>query len=203
MMGGAKNWAPHQMRAAGHIGIQRGNDYLLVNSGQWKGLTGDTGTPSACDLRSWRANTLFLNDGGDYLWTGDAYLGGQGYWGRNDVLAVDGGPAFAYMKSDLTSAYTVGDAKPADTRSLRFFHRSFVSTGNGIVVLFDRMKFLKSTYTSRLYFHVNPKGGIPTVAGNTASTAVGTSVLFIKTLLPADAAMRAAADPVDPNDTRT
>jgi hypothetical protein len=24
----------HDMRAAGHIAIQRGNDYLLVNSGQ-------------------------------------------------------------------------------------------------------------------------------------------------------------------------
>jgi Right handed beta helix region len=204
MMGGAKNWAPHQMRAAGHIAIQRGNDYLLVNSGQWKGLTGDAGTPSAFDLRSWRANTLFLNDGGDYLWTGEAYRGGQGYWGRNDVLAVDGGPAFAYMKADLTSAYTVAaDTKPLESRSLRSFRRSLVSTGNGVVVLFDRMKFLKSTYTSQLYFHLNPKGGIPSIAGTTASSVVGASAVFIKTLLPAGAVMRAAADPVDTNDTRT
>jgi hypothetical protein len=202
MMGGAQNWAPHQMRAAGHVAIQRGNDYLLVNSGQWKGPTGDSGTPSAFDLRSWRANTLFLIDGGDYLWTGDAYVGGQGYWGRNEVLAVDGSATFAYMKTDLTSAYTVGDAKPLEARSLRSFRRSFVSMGNGVVVLFDRMRFRKSTYRSELYFHLNPKGGIPAIAGTTASSVVGASALFIKTLLPADATMRAAADPVSAGDTR-
>src|SRR5262249_24432207 len=49
MAGGTANWASHQMRGAGHIAIQRGNDYLLVNSGQWKGPTGDFGTPQAFD----------------------------------------------------------------------------------------------------------------------------------------------------------
>ena len=45
--GGAAWWADHQMRAAGHLAIQRGDDYLLVNSGQWKGPTGDFGRPSS------------------------------------------------------------------------------------------------------------------------------------------------------------
>src|SRR5262249_54361203 len=38
--GGAANWASHQMRAAGHVAIQRGGDPLLVNAGQWKGMSG-------------------------------------------------------------------------------------------------------------------------------------------------------------------
>jgi hypothetical protein len=41
----------HDMRGAGHISIQRGNDYLLVNSGQWKGQDGWGGNPSAYDLQ--------------------------------------------------------------------------------------------------------------------------------------------------------
>ncbi len=101
--GGTTHWAGHQMRGAGHIAIQRGNDYLLVNSGQWKGPTGDFGTPQAFDLRSWRGNTLFVDDFGDYLFTDADYVGGQGYWGTSSVLAQDGGPEFGYMKTDLTT----------------------------------------------------------------------------------------------------
>src|SRR6185295_5306971 len=58
---GARNWASHQARTAGHVSIQRGTDYLLVNSGQWKGQSGVTGSPQAFDNRGWRANTLFVN----------------------------------------------------------------------------------------------------------------------------------------------
>jgi hypothetical protein len=68
--GGTTNWASHQMRGAGHVAIQRGNDYLLGNSGQWKGSGGVFGNPQAFDLRSWRGNTLFVDDFGDYLFTG-------------------------------------------------------------------------------------------------------------------------------------
>ena len=109
--GGATHWAGHQMRGAGHIAIQRGSDYLLVNSGQWKGATGDYGTPQAFDLRSWRSNTLFVDDFGDYLFTGADYVGGQGFWGTSSVLAQDGGAEFGYMKTDLTTAYGIGDRK--------------------------------------------------------------------------------------------
>ena len=201
--GGATHWAGHQMRAAGHIAIQRGSDYLLVNSGQWKGATGDYGAPQAFDLRSWRSNTLFVDDSGDYLFTGADYVGGQGFWGTSSVLAQDGGPEFGYMKTDLTSAYGTGRDKVWGTRSVRYFYRSFLSMGNGVVVVFDRMRFLKPNYVKKLYFHLNPSGGPPSISGDTASIRAGSSALFIRTLMPAAPVLAAAADPVSAEDRRT
>jgi hypothetical protein len=200
--GGTAHWAGHQMRGAGHIAIQRGDDYLLVNSGQWKGSTGDFGTPQAFDLRSWRSNTLFVDDAGDYLFTGVDYLGGQGYWGTSSVLAQEGGSDFGYMKTDLTSAYSIGDRKPWAARSVRYFYRSVLSMGNGVVVVFDRMQFLRANYVKKLYFHLNPAGGQPAISGNTASIRAGSSALFIRTLMPAAPRLAAAADPVSAEDSR-
>jgi hypothetical protein len=201
--GGTMHWATHQMRGAGHIAIQRGNDYLLVNSGQWKGPTGDFGSPQAFDLRSWRGNTLFVDDLGDYLFTGVDYIGGQGYWGTSNVLAQDGGADFGYVKTDLTSAYTVGDRKPRASRSVRYFERNFLSMGNGVLLVFDRIRFLKANYVKKLYFHLNPAGGPPAISGDTASIRAGNSALFIRTLMPAAPVLAAVADPVSATDSRT
>lgn len=201
--GGAAHWAGHQMRAAGHIAIQRGNDYLLVNAGQWKGPTGAFGPPQAFDLRSWRANTLFVDDFGDYLFASGDYVGGQGFWGTSSVLAQDGAPEFGYMKTDLTSAYGVGQHKLWGTRSVRHFYRSFLSMGNGVVMVFDRARFLKPDYVKKLYFHVNPSGGPPSISGDTASIRAGSSALFIRTLLPAAPVLAVAPDPVSAEDRRT
>jgi hypothetical protein len=201
--GGTTHWAGHQMRGAGHIAMQRGNDYLLVNSGQGKGSTGDFGSPQAFDLRSWRGNTLFVDDFGDYLFTGPDYLGGQGYWGTTSVLAQDGGGDFGYMKTDLTTAYSIGDRKPWATRSVRYFYRQFLSMGNGVVVVFDRMRFFKANYIKKLYFHLNPSGGPPVISGDTASIRTGSSALFLRTLMPDAPVLAAAADPVSADDGRT
>jgi hypothetical protein len=200
--GGAANWASHQMRAAGHVAIQRGGDALLVNAGQWKGNSGAFGTPQVFDLRSWRANTLFVDDFGDDLFTGADYAGGQGYWGVDRVLAHDGGREFAYLRADLTTAYSVRDRRPAELRSVQQFHRSALAIGDGIVMLFDRMRFRKAHYVKKLYFHLNPAGGPPAIAGDTATIRVGGSALFVRTLLPDSPQLTAAADPVSATDVR-
>lgn len=202
MAGGSTRWAGHQLRGAGHIAIQRGDDYLLVNSGQWKGPTGIVGQPQAFDLRSWRANTLFTADYGDYLFTDADYLGGQGHWGTSNVLARDGGPDFAYMKTDLSSAYSVGHRKPWSARSVRYFHRSFLSLGSSVVVVFDRIQSRQANYVKKLYFHLNPTGGPPAISGVTASIRAGRSALFLRTLLPAAPVLAVAADPVSDSDGR-
>src|SRR5262249_51797436 len=86
----------HQVRAAGHVSIQRGNDYLLVNSGQWKGPQGWGGHPSSFDTQSWRTNTLYYPT----TWTG-GYTGGQGWWGINAVAAFEGTKDYVYEKADV------------------------------------------------------------------------------------------------------
>ena len=200
--GGSTHWASHQMREAGHIAVQRGNDYLLVNSGQWKGSTGDFGNPQAFDLRSWRGNTLFVDDRGDYMFTGADYLGGQGVWGTSQVLARDGGDDFGYIKTDLTTAYGVGDRKRGINPSVRQFHRSVLSMGTGAVVVFDRARFLKANYVRKIFFHLNRAGGPPVVSGDTTSIRVGRSALFIRTLLPSAPVLAVVPDPVSDTDSR-
>jgi hypothetical protein len=173
-----------------------------VNSGQWKGATGDFGVPQAFDLRSWRANTLTIDDFGAYLFTGADYAGGQGDWGASRVVAHEGGPDFGYVHADLASAYSVGDRKLWDARSVRSFHREFLSMGDGVVIVYDRVQLLDRAYAAALYFHSNPAGGPPVVSGTTASIRVGGSALFVRTLLPSAPVLTAAADPVSDADPR-
>jgi len=179
----------HDMRGAGHISIQRGNDYLLVNSGQWKGQNGWGGNPSAYDLRSWRANTLFYQN----PW-GDTYRGAQGYWGTSEILAYEESPDYVYKKADLTSAYNLQGAA-----SLRSFIRTFVSLGDGTFLLADRVHAGNATDEKTLYFHFN-RNGIPKIAGNVVTSTVGDSRLFVKTVLPAAPIIRVAPDPVTDTD---
>src|SRR5262249_29782496 len=75
--------------------------------------------------------------------------------------------------------------------------------GNGVVIAYDRAEFLKATYVKKLYFHVNPGGGPPSVAGDTASIRVGASALFMRAVLPASPVIAVATDPVSDTDPRT
>jgi hypothetical protein len=177
------------MRGAGHISIQRGNDYLLVNSGQWKGQDGWGGNPSAYDGRSWRANTLFYQN----PW-GPNYQGSQGFWGTKAILAYEESPDYVYKKADLTSAYDLQGAS-----SLRSFVRSFVSLGNGNFLLSDRVQAANATDEKKLYFHFN-RNGIPQISGNVVTSTVGESRLFVKTMLPAQPIIRVVPDPVSDTD---
>ena len=179
----------HDMRGAGHISIQRGNDYLLVNSGQWKGQNGWGGNPSAYDLRSWRTNTLFYQN----PW-GPNYQGAQGFWGTKNIIAYEETPDYVYKKSDLTSAYNLQGAV-----ALKSFVRSFVSVGNGNFLLSDRIEAGNATDEKKLYFHFN-RNGIPKVNGNVVTSTVGESRLFVKTMLPANPVILVVPDPVSDAD---
>jgi len=180
---GTRHWAAdHMSNAAGHIAISRGNDYLLVNSGQWHGANGVGGNPQSFDLAGWRTNTLFFDDGGAYLRAGGVFVGGQELYGANNILAYDSGPNYAYSKSDLRSAYDIPTPVPA-MRSLTGFVRSFLFLGDKYFVVWDRISAASSSYTKKLFWHFNPNG-IPTVNGNVAQSTVGRSTLFLNTLLP-------------------
>jgi hypothetical protein len=194
---GSSVFGGHESKKAGHLSIQRGSDYLLVNSGQWKGSNGYEGNPQAFDLASWRANTLFFNDFGDYLSTDDLNRGGQNAYAADNILASELTANYVYAKSDFTSVY---DQRPdtANTalRTLRSFQRSFVQVGGNKFVLLDRVTALKSNYVKQLYFHFNPVNQPPAVSGTTVRTQVGSSALFVKTLLPANPSVSIAGDGV-------
>jgi len=180
----------HDMRGAGHVEIQRGNDFLLVNSGQWKGKDGWGGNPQAFDGRSWRANTLFYQN----PW-GDTYRGAQGYWGVPKILGYEETPDYVYKKTDLTSAYDLQGAT-----SLKSFVRTFVSLGDGRFLLNDLITAANPTDTKTLYFHFN-RNGMPQVAGNVVTSTVGDSKLFVNTIFPAQPVIKVAPDPVSDSDS--
>src|SRR5262249_22539289 len=66
-----------------------------------------------------------------------------------------------------------------------------------------RAQFRSARYVKKLYFHLNPAGGPPAIAGDSASIRVGRSALFIRTLLPAAPVLAVAGDPVSGTDLRT
>jgi heparinase II-like protein len=194
--GGSTVWGDHQMHGAGHIAIQRGSDYLLVNNGQWKGTDGISGSPTIDDsVNSWRTNTLYFNDGSS-LTDGDQYVGGQGYWGTTDLFASGIGTNYLYAKSNLVSAYPNGPNYPYNGNStLLTFIRSYVFLGDHYWVVWDRATDALSTYTMNLFWHFNLNGE-PTISGNTLTSTTGSSVLYVTTLLPSGASISVAGDGV-------
>lgn len=175
----------HAMRAAGHIALQRGTDYLLINAGQWKGTTdGIGGTPYAFDLRSKETNGLGYNN----PWNAD-YDGGQGWWGSQTGYLLDykEDPAYVYARSDETSAYTYIPT------GLGFWKRSFVDLRNGTIVVFDSVKAGDPSHLKQLFWHVPPTGPRQ-ISGNTFTSKQGGSKLTVQTLLPANAPLSIQPD---------
>jgi hypothetical protein len=174
----------HGARAGGHVAIQRGDDYLLVFAGQWKGKDGVAGSPQQFQTTSAYANTLFVSDGGEYLYPGERYAGGQSPWGPAGPLRHAQTADWSWGKLDLTPMY---DIKPgANSRrrqSLRSFVRSFAYLNPGTVVLFDHVEVSKPNYVKQLRFYLNGAGALTTRA-NGATSVVGRSALHVQVLSP-------------------
>lgn len=184
-----QQWIDHQAKLAGHLAIQRGNDYLMVFGGQWKGKTGVVGQPQMFELTSAFGNTLYVEDGGAYLYTGDQYKGGQTSFGKNQPYPFAQTNDFTWAKADLTPAYDRNDdKKSAANRSVQHWIRNFAYLSPGTFVLWDRVQMLKDSYTKTLRFFLNGTA-TPTVSGTSVSTTVGASKLAMKTLLPTNATL--------------
>jgi len=208
-MAGNIRWTGHESNSAGHIAIQRGSDYLLVNSGQWKGQDGITGSPSNFNSASQWTNTLYFTDGGAYLYEGGLtgqYAGGQmsTFPDTNAVLAYETSANYTYVKVDHTNAYDVrADSRNPTTRSLRYFYRNFVKVGDKTFVIYDRIKALDTSYIKKLYWHLNKNGQPIAVDGKTTSSTVGSSNLFIKSVYPVTSIVTFAQDISDSGGTTT
>lgn len=190
--GGLTILSPHQARAAGHFAVQRGDDSVLVYAGQWKGKDGLVGQPHRFETTSAYANTLFVDDGGAYLYPGDRYLGGQGYWATTRPFPFAQDADWTWAKLDATSIY---DRKPgsqdASARSVRQFVRNFIYLSPGTFVVFDRIRMLMPGYVKSVRFHLGGTDS-PRLSGNLATSTVGASALHVRTLLPRDPAITVA-----------
>jgi hypothetical protein len=179
----------HQQRAGGHISIQRGPDYLLINAGQWHGTPdGVAGSGGASDQAGWQTNTLFYDDGGAAcLGLNYQYAGCQMVWGVPNTVVHKEGVGYAFQKADLRPIYRNNKG----ITTIAAYYRSFVNIGGDISFVFDRIS-APSTSTRQLYWHTPAlntaiiPGNVTnfTLNGGIASLTVGTSTLWINTLLP-------------------
>ena len=182
--GGAAKSTDHQQRVAGHIAIQRGNDYLLVNAGQWKGTDGVTGPPETMTQTNNNQNTLFT-DGSCYASYGANYIGGQGNWGLLATAERAGATAgFGYMRAKLTSAYDGNGGTDLPGRDLIHWYRNYLVSGGSIFFLYDRVSMRATSISKELRFHLHDQS-TNTNSSGVAKSVIGSSALHFKTVYPA------------------
>ncbi len=182
----------HQARVAGHFAVQRGDDALLIYAGQWKGDDGLTGQPQQFQTTSAYANTLFVDDGGAYLYSGERYLGGQGLWAKTRPFPFHQDADSTWAKLDATPIY---DRKPEPhdkgARSVRLFVRNFLYLRPETFVVFDRVRMGNAGYAKHLRVHLGGRDE-PRLNGTSVSARIGESALHLRVLLPRDPAIHVA-----------
>lgn len=190
----------HQHSNAGHLQIKRGNDYLAIDASNWKGATGSIGIVGSSLDEEYgagaTANTLFFDDYGDYQYddsNDSRFSGGQGFWGKDEVMAAEQKDGYSYIRSDLSTAYNHGsDTTDTAVRKLEYFYRSFAYLRPAnIFVVFDQTKARPSTnprgeYRKHIRWHFPNR---PTVAGTTLKVEQGASRLNMAFLLPESVAI--------------
>lgn len=155
-------------RDNGHITIQRGADYLLVDSG---GYGNDSTDPFH--------NTLLFDDrAGKKLIT---YPPSQGYWGRDiKIQKFEADDRYVYAQADFGGAYAQHYEGRAN--SVKLTWRSIFYLRPDILVVHDQAQVFEPTTV--MIYNLN-FGAAPRQQGNILVVERGASKLFVKPVLPA------------------
>ena len=159
----------HQHMDQGHITLQRGADYLLVNSGGYNQL----------DTLPWH-NTLGFDDrgAGDHI----VYPPGQGGWGPDAAITRhEDSDTFVYAEADIAPAYVNNDGV---TNSVTSALRTFVYLRPDVVFVHDEMEVANPGV--KKIFNVNFNAGSVQRSGDITSAAHGDSKIFMRALVPAN-----------------
>ena len=183
------HYTPITPKHAGHIDLTRGADYLLVASGWWKGSTGDgtTGTPENIAQNSAMQSTLYFWDGGSAA-GGKCFNQDASYDGCQLGFGIYRPPIqkltshFAFTENDFSTSYD--HAQIPANRTLQYFFRAFAALGNGTYVVWDRVQSTRASHIKQLRWQLSA-ASTPRLRASTIESTVGSSKIFIKTLLPA------------------
>jgi hypothetical protein len=188
-------------RVAGEIDINRGTDHLIVNAQNWFGTgngTGGVGIYGGLYAANDLASTLFFYDGGNQgcqqtaaQWGGQA---GGGVYPGDPLYKIGPNGSWVYSMGDITQAY-VGNCTPAN-RTLRYWYRTVAAVGNGTYVVADRSLAKAAGYKTQVRWHFNALS-TPTLSGSTVSQTVGSSNLFLTTVLPANPTLNLVSNGAD------
>jgi Heparinase II/III-like protein len=160
----------HQHLDQGHFTLQRGADYLLIDSGKY-GLFNTL--PSH--------NTLGFDDTG--AGNSIVYPPGQGYWGPDaKITRYEDAGTFVYAEADIAPAYDHNDnSKPNSVVSAL---RTFVYLRPNVVFVHDEMK-VRNPAVKKI-FNVNFYASSVPHTGDVYSAVRGGSKLFMRALMPAN-----------------
>ena len=161
----------HQHMDQGHITLQRGADYLLINSGGYGML----------DTLPWH-NSLGFDDrgAGDHI----VYPPGQGSWGPDAAITrYEDQNTFVYAEADIAPAYVNNDGV---TNSVTSALRTFVYLRPDVVFVHDEMQVANPGV--KKLFNVNFNAASVARSGDIFSAVHGDSKLFMRALVPANPA---------------
>jgi len=156
----------HQHSDQGHFTLQRGADYLVINSGAYSRL----------DTLPWH-NTVGFDDrgaGGHIV-----YPPGQGSWGDAKIRFYSEQGTFAYGEVDIAPAYVNNDGV---TNSVTRALRSLVYIRPNFVVVHDDMQ-VAQTGVKKIY-NVNFNAATLTQTGDVFSAVHGGSKVFMRGIVP-------------------
>ncbi|HEX6834413.1 MAG TPA: hypothetical protein VF132_12830 [Rudaea sp.] len=159
----------HQHMDQGHLTLQRGADYLLINSGGYGFL----------DTLPYH-NTLGFDDqgAGDHI----VYPPGQGSWGpAAKITRYEDRDGFVYAEADIAPAYVNNDGV---TNSVTSALRTMVYVRPNLVFLHDEMKVANPAV--KKIFNVNFNAPTLVRSGDVFSAVHGSSKLFMRALVPAN-----------------
>jgi len=161
----------HQHLDQGHITLQRGADYLLINSGGYGML----------DTLPFH-NTLGFDDrgAGNHI----VYPPGQGYWGPDAKISrYEDAGTFVYAEADIADAYANNDGV---TNSIQSALRTLVYIRPNVVFVHDEMKVANPAV--KKIFNVNFNAASVPRSGDVFSAVHGGSKIFMHAFVPASPA---------------
>jgi hypothetical protein len=209
---GSAYYDDHQHYDAGTVFVQHGNDPLLVDATDWKcdgpafcteGILGNSTELN----QGAQANTLWFDDFGDAQCTDEQYFGGQGPYGKDQIVAAEQGAAHTYVRADLTTAYSSPYATGCNQTSavsseLSDYNRSFMFVpGSSLFVILDQLKVRSSAnrhgpYLKHLRWHF-PKA--PVVSGSSVHVLNGSSGLWMDAVAPSPPQLTAVNETSNPD----
>ena len=159
----------HQHLDQGHVTLQRGADYLLINSGAYSFLTT---LPYH--------NTLGFDDRG--AGNNIVYPPGQGYWGpQAKITRYEDQDTFVYAQADIAPAYVNNDGT---TNSVTSALRTLVYIRPNIVFLHDETSVANPAVKKIFNLNFNA-ASLPRTA-DIFRASHGTTKLFMRALVPAN-----------------
>ena len=159
----------HQHMDQGHFTLQRGADYLVINSGAY-------GLLATLPYH----NTLGFDDrgAGDHI----VYPPGQGSWGpQAKITRYEESKTFVYAEADIAPAYVNNDGV---TNSVKSALRTLVYIRPNIVFVHDETQVGNAAV--KKIFNVNFNAASLPRSGDIVKASHGTSKVFMRGLVPAN-----------------